>query len=189
MVAVRIPLRHLPETPTRLGVPMGHRLRGRVTGLLQHEARKLLLPLAALTLVSSLGTIAAPGLTGRPLLLVALSPRLGFLALAAPKVGLVPFLIVAGIRLCVADPFHFVLGRRHGGAALDKLIRWPWLRRLQVVASRSVPLLVFLRPNGTNLAIAGASRGRVLHIAVADVVGTIVYLVLVHQVGTSFIPG
>ena len=52
-----------------------------------------------------------------------------------------------------------------------------------------MPLLVFLRPNGTNLAIAGASRGSVSHIAVADVVGTLVYLVLVHQVGRSFLPG
>ena len=194
MAAVRIPVRHLPETATALTDHMRHigtlaaSLPAKATGLLRHEARKVLIPLAALTVVSTLGTMAAPGLTQRPLLLVALSPRLSFLALAAPKVGLVPFLAVAGIRLCLADPFHFVLGRRHGTKAIDKLIRWNWLRKAHDVASRSVPLLVFLRPNGTNLAIAGASRNRTLHIAAADIVGTLVYLLVVHQLGASFVP-
>jgi hypothetical protein len=154
------------------------------------------LPLAALTVVSSLGTVAAPGLRGQPLLLVALSPRLAFLTLAAPKTALLPFLLVAGIRLCLADPFHFVLGRRHGAAALERLERSDGrcrrvrgaLRAARSVACRCVPLLVFLRPNGTNLAIAGASRGRVLHVAVADVVGTLAYLLVVHQVGAAVLP-
>jgi hypothetical protein len=164
------------------------RIPRRVSALLRHEARKLLLPLAALTVVSSVGTMAAPGLTDRPLVLVALSPRLSFLALAAPKVGLLPFLVVAGLRLCVADPFHFVLGRRHGSAAVDRLTRNRWLSAIKAVATRSLPLLVFLRPNGTNLAIAGAGKGRTLHIAVADVVGTLVYLLLVHRVGAAVLP-
>jgi membrane protein DedA with SNARE-associated domain len=167
---------------------MGHRLRQKATALLRHEARRILIPLAVLTAISSVATVAAPGLAGRPLLLVALSPRLSFLALAAPKVGLAPFLAVAGVRLCLADPFHFVLGRRHGTKALDKLVRWDWLKRVQHAAAKSVPLLVFLRPNGTNLAIAGASRNNTLHIAVADVVGTLVYLLIVHQLGASFLP-
>ena len=194
MAAVRIPVRHRAVIGVGLTGHMVHTgrllasLPSRATALLRHEARKLLLPLAALTVVSTLGTMAAPGLTQRPLLLVALSPRLSFLALAAPKVGLVPFLAVAGIRLCLADPFHFVLGRRHGATAVDKLLRWRWLRTLHRAASKSVPLLVFLRPNGTNLAIAGASRNRPLHIAAADIVGTLVYLLVIHQLGTSFLP-
>ena len=198
MAAVRIPARHVGvtsigltghvrRTTTNLG-NAARALPAKAKQLARHEARKLLIPLAILTAVSSLGTLAAPGLTQRPLLLVALSPRLSFLALAAPKTALVPFLVVAGIRLCLADPFHFVLGRRHGTKAIDKLIRWNWLRRAHDTAAKSVPLLVFLRPNGTNLAIAGASRNRTLHIAAADVVGTLVYLVAVHQLGTSFVP-
>jgi hypothetical protein len=166
-------------------------MRHKVAGLLRHEARRLLLPLAALTAVSSLGTMAAPGLlsSGKPLLLVALSPRLSFLALAAPKVGLLPFLLVAGVRLCLADPFHFFLGRRHGAAAVDRVTnRWRWLAAATRVATRSVPLLVFLRPNGTNLAIAGASKHRALHIALADVVGTLAYLLVVHQLGAQVLP-
>jgi hypothetical protein len=165
------------------------RLRRSAATLLRHEARRLLLPLAALTLLSSLGTMAAPGLTHRPLLLVALSPRLAFLTMAAPKVGLLPFVAVGMFRLCLADPFHFVLGRRHGSAALDRIGGGRrWFRALRSVANRSVPLLVFLRPNGTNLAIAGASRSRAVQVAVADLVGTLVYLVAVHQVGHTLLP-
>ena len=197
MAAVRIPARHLPATsivltgrmrPRRIadaaaGVPR------KLAALARHEARKLLIPLAVLTAVSSLGTMAAPGLTEKPLLLVALSPRLSFLALAAPKVGLLPFLVVAGIRLCLADPFHFVLGRRHGSHAIAKLAeRNRLLRATHRVANKSVPLLVFLRPTGTNLAIAGASKGCAIQIAAADIVGTIVYLLLIHQLGASFVP-
>ena len=194
MVAVRIPARHPDATIVRL---TGHVRRigtavrsipHRLHALARHEARRILIPLAALTAVSTLGTLAAPGLTHQPLLLVALSPRLSFLALAAPKVGLVPFLVVAGIRLCLADPFHFVLGRRHGTGTVERLTRHRWLRKAHAVAGRSVPLLVFLRPNGTNLAIAGASRSHTIHVALADVVGTLVYLLAVHQLGTSFLP-
>jgi hypothetical protein len=170
--------------------PLHHRLRRRAIELATHEARRLLIPLAILTAISSLGTAAAPGLaTTKPLLLVALSPRLSFLAIAAPRTGLLPFLVVAGIRLCLADPFHFVLGRRHGSHTSPRLAdKNAILRATHKVASHSIPLLVFLRPNGTNLAIAGASKGRVAHIAAADVVGTVVYLLLIHQLGASFVP-
>lgn len=198
MAAVRIPARTRPAPTTVLADALADRLGAvaravrsipaKLTALARHEARRILIPLAVLTVISSLGTMAAPGLTEKPLLLVALSPRLSFLALAAPKVGLVPFLVVAGIRLCLADPFHFVLGRRHGSGAIDRLTRNRILGKVHAIAGKSVPLLVFLRPNGTNLAIAGASRGHTLHIAVADVVGTLVYLFLVHKLGTSFLP-
>ena len=191
MVAVRIPARHRPEIPVGVTGGVRHRLAGNVSALLRHEARKLLLPLAVLTLISSLGTMAAPGLIAgdQSLLLVALSPRLSFLAIAAPKVGLVPFLAVAGVRLCLADPFHFVLGRRHGSAAVERITgRFRWLARATAVARRSIPLLVFLRPNGTNLAIAGASRHSTLQVAAADIVGTLAYLVVIHQVGGHVIP-
>ena len=186
MVAVRIPV-----TAARPRIADAARsVPKKLTALARHEARRILIPLAALTAISSLGTMAAPGLAAdKPLLLVALSPRLSFLAIAAPKVGLLPFLVVAGIRLCLADPFHFVLGRRHGTHAITKLTtRSRTLTKVHAVAGRSVPLLVFLRPSGTNLAIAGASRNNTVHIAVADVVGTLVYLLLVHQLGTSFVP-
>ncbi|MDQ3106858.1 MAG: hypothetical protein M3Q68_03535, partial [Actinomycetota bacterium] len=89
---------------------------------------------------------------------------------------------------CLADPFHFVLGRRHGSGAVDRLTRHRWLATIKRHATRSIPLLVFLRPNGTNLALAGASRGRTLHVAIADVIGTLAYLLVVHRVGVHVLP-
>ena len=198
MVAVRFPARQHKGTSDRPTGPIANneartgRFRRKATDLLRHEARRLLLPLAALTAVSSLGTVAAPGLIagGQPLLLVALSPRLSFLAIAAPHTHLLPFLLVAGIRLCLADPFHFVLGRRHGTKAVDRLSnKHRFLAKATALATRSIPLLVFLRPNGTNLAIAGASTQRTLHVAVADIVGTVAYLLLIHRLGAQYVPG
>lgn len=160
--------------------------------IVRSDARRLLLPLAVLTILSTAGTAAAPSLAAnQPLVLVAMAPRLAFLTMASRKVGLAPFLAVGLVRLCLADPFHFALGRRHGTAAVDKLAaRAPgilgravaWVRTL---AGRCVPVLVFLRPNGTNLAIAGASTSRRLHVAVADVAGTVAYLLLVHTAGAA----
>ena len=215
MVAVRIPRRHRHDNLTCLSGTMRtglgtataalvglaallspRALRQRLTGLLRHEARRLLLPLAALTAVSSAGTLAAPGLLhhDQSLLLVALSPRLSFLAIAAPQTHLVPFLVVAGIRLCLADPFHFRLGQRHGAGAVHRLTgaRNRLVRRAATAATRCIPLLVFLRPNGTNLAIAGASgdtRAGARRVIVADAVGTLVYLVLIHRLGAHVVPG
>ena len=155
------------------------------------NARRLVVPLAVLTAISTAGTAAAPTLVAadQPLVLVALSPRLAFLTLAARDVSLVPFLAVGLVRLCLADPFHFALGRRHGAAAIDRIpgAVGRALVRMRSVAMRSVPVLVVLRPNGTNLAIAGAARSNRLHVAIADVVGTIAYLLLIRTAGSAFL--
>ncbi|HEX7166620.1 MAG TPA: hypothetical protein VF230_06545 [Acidimicrobiales bacterium] len=166
-------------------------LASRARRLLTHEARRLVVPLAVLTAISTAGTAAAPSLVAadQSLLLVALSPRLAFLTLAAKDASLVPFLVVGLLRLCVADPFHFALGKRHGATALDRIpgAVGRALVRVRAVAMRSVPVLVFLRPNGTNLAIAGAARSNRLHVAIADVVGTIAYLLAIRAAGSAFL--
>ncbi len=160
----------------------------RVKELVTHEARRLLLPLAVLTVISTAGTAAAPTLAhDQPLVLMALSPRFAFITLAARNTSFLPFLAVGLVRLCLADPFHFALGRRHGGRALDRLSRFAIVDRIRNVAGRGVPLLVFLRPNGTNLAIAGASQSSRLQIALADVAGTIAYLLLIRLAGTALL--
>ena len=160
-------------------------LHTKAKALLTHEARRLLLPLAALTLLSTAGTAAAPTLHNQPLVLMALSPRLAFVALAAKDAAFVPFLAVGLIRLCLADPFHFALGRRHGTRAFDRFARFKLLTKIRNMTRHGVPFLVFLRPNGTNLAIAGASPTNKLHVAVADVAGTLAYLLLIRLAGTA----
>lgn len=128
-------------------------------------------------------TVAAPVLVGTPLLLVGLSPRIPFLALAARDVGLAPFLAVTVPRMLLTDPVYFRLGRRCGRGALAALTgRWRHLARM---ASLSAPLLVLLRPVGRNLAVAGASPSPAWLVGVADVASTVAYLVVLHSVGAA----
>jgi hypothetical protein len=145
----------------------------------------LVLPLALLSLVSTAGTLAAPALRTCPLLLMALSPRLPFLALASLKVGLLPFVVVGTVRLCLADPFHFRIGRRlvspggSGGRFGARLIG----HRLARPASAAA---VILRPNGRHLALAGAVGLRASVVVALDLAGTLLYLVSLHRATALF---
>lgn len=146
----------------------------------------VVLPLVLLSLVSAGGTLAAPVLHGRnPLLLMALSPRLPFLLLAAPRVGFVPFVLIGTVRLCVADPFHFRIGRRlgwlrHGNGRLaTRLVGHRWARPATALA-------VVLRPNGRHLALAGAVGLPTWVVVALDVVGTVAYLAGLHGAGIFF---
>jgi hypothetical protein len=147
----------------------------------------VVLPLAILSLVSAGGTLAAPVLHGRnPLLLMALSPRLPFLVLAVPRVGLVPFVLIGTARLCLADPFHFRLGRRldwlrHGqGRLAPRLVGHRWARP-------AIAAAVVLRPNGRHLALAGAVGLRTWVVVALDVVGTVAYLACLHSAGAQLL--
>lgn len=146
----------------------------------------VVLPLAILSLVSAGGTLAAPVLQGRnPLLLMALSPRLPFLLLAVPHVGFVPFVVIGTVRLCLADPFHFRLGRRLGwlrhskGRLAPRLVGHRWARPATAAA-------VVLRPNGRHLALAGAVGLRTWVVIALDVSGTVLYLAGLHGAGAFF---
>lgn len=75
------------------------------------------LPLALLSAASLVGTLLAPRLlAANPLLLVALSPRAAYLAVAAGRVPLGAYLVVGLARMLAADPFNFALGSGVGPA-------------------------------------------------------------------------
>jgi|GEM_PF-3890647 len=145
-------------------------------------------PLVVLTGASVVGNLLAPGLlTAHPLLLVALAPRTPFLAAAAGSVPFAAFVGVAGVRLCAADPWHFLLGRLHGeraAAALDRLHR---TRRPALVAlwDRLGLVLVAVWPTGKVLLLAGASRLPHRRVAVAAVTGTLAQVVLLYVAGRA----
>lgn len=139
-----------------------------------------MLPLAILSLVSAVGTLAAPVLQHRnPLLLMALSPRVPFLLLAVPYVGFVPFVAIGTLRLCLADPFHFQLGRRlgscrvRGGRLTQRFVGHRWARPATAAA-------VVLRPNGRHLALAGAVGLRPSVVVALDLGSTVLYLAGLH---------
>lgn len=145
-------------------------------------AHHLVVPLLVLSALSAAGTLASPWLLrGSPVLLMVLSPRLPFLALAAPKVGVIPFVVMGTARLCLGDPFHFLIGRRLGtrpgaGSRVPGLARLMGHARTRWVVAGAV----LVRPIGRHVALAGASGVPSGVVVGLDIAGTLVYLVGVH---------
>lgn len=162
-------------------------VRRRLVRRFGHLDRRDVWPLATLTAASFVGTALAPVLQGDGLLIAMLSPRLVFLGLAAHQVPSVPFVILATLRLCIADPFHYRIGRAHGPAVLGSL---GWLGRLLLrLGSRSwvVAAAVTLRPVGRHLMWAGTRRLNWLLVGVLDVLSTVLYCIAV-KTGVDLLP-
>ncbi len=165
---------------------------GFVAAWLRNEAQAYEAPIAAVSLVSARGTIAAPALAGTPLLLVVLAPRLPFLLLAADRVPGSLLLMVATARLCVTDIHYFTLGRRWGPAAAERLRRLrsrrrlpAWRRPAWLPARAGAVLAIVVRPIGRHLALAGAGGVSPCAIAIADVAGTVAYVAAVLWLGDT----
>jgi hypothetical protein len=159
---------------------------------LRNEAQAYAAPIVAVTLISALGTVAAPALTGNPLLLVALTPRLPFLLLASHQVPPLLLLVVATARLCVTDVHYFALGRRWGPAATERFqrlrSRWripTWRRPSWLPARATAIVAVLIRPVGRHVALAGAGGASPIAVAIADVSGTMAYVVGVVWIGDT----
>jgi hypothetical protein len=161
----------------------------RLRSVAHHPARRHVLALSTLSAVSALGTVGSPFLVDAPLVLVGLSPRLAFLTIAARHAPLLPFLAVGTLRLALADPVHYDLGRRYGDAAFTRLPRRveAWVRRTGQWQRPVCAAAVLLRPNGMYLTWAGAQglSGRV--VVALDVTGTLVFLVALHT-GVGALP-
>jgi hypothetical protein len=149
--------------------------------LAAREHRRLTLPLAAISIVSTLATAASPWLARWPLVLAMLSPRVPFLALAAVGTPLPVFLVLGTARLCIADPFHYLLGRRLAKAGLAR-VRAPGrlARRIERCSTPGSFLAIVLRPIGRHLFAAGMTRARPVPVALADIASTIAFLVALY---------
>jgi hypothetical protein len=134
---------------------------------------------ALLSAVSALGTALTPALLAFPMVLVAFTPRLPFLVLAATTANPVLFFGIAVPRMLVADPIHITLGRRYGGRFVP--------RRAQRVMDRLGLVGVALRPTSKVLAAAGACRLRTSRVLLADVAGTLGLLATIYVGATSVI--
>jgi hypothetical protein len=163
--------------------------RSRLLGLLNHEARRYLLPIAALSAVSAVGTLAVPWLRAAPLLLVALSPRLPFLVMASASCPGPLLFAVATARLCAADVHHYKLGRLYGVEALAKLPLVGRLApRMEGAAGRTAAVVaVLVRPIGRHLVLAGTTTVSGRWVAAADVAATAAYVLAVQGVGATFL--
>jgi hypothetical protein len=147
------------------------------------DTRRDVGPILVLTVVSFVGTAAAPLLVANPLVLVALSPRMVFLLLAADRSPAWVFVLVATVRMCLADPFHYRLGRRQGPLVLERVHRFG--RRLPSPIGRLVHrcvaagdghlalAAVAVRPVGRHVMWAGARAVCPRRVAAADVTSTV----------------
>lgn len=147
------------------------------------------------SVVGWVGTGLAPMLTGQPFLLMLLSPRALFVALASNSVPLVPFVLLGTLRLSVTDASYYVIGRRlpsevrpsapvaRGGVIGlarslarkgDRLCRWFCAR------PRLAGAFLFLRPNGKYLGLAGAYGVNSLVAGLSATLGTATFLAAIH---------
>ena len=141
-------------------------------------------PLIGLTVLAWVSVALSPWLLAYPLLLIALNPRMVFLLLVAPKVGLLEFTLVASLRLCIADPFSYMLGVRYGGKVRERIERSrlrQWLVKATSMEKSACMVAVWIRPSQTVLAWAGSLRLAPKYVAIADVVTTVAYVILIHR--------
>lgn len=175
--------------------------------------RRLLSPLATWTrrlglhglwitlwaVTSGLATLWSPALLDHPVFLMMLAPRAAFVVLAAPHIGFLPFVALGTARLAITDASWFIVGRRFpdrtGRPTLLSRIRWTrwtmwvtgrlcrWICSTGLVAAT----VLFFRPNGRYLGIAGANGVDSRLAGASSILGTMIYLVAVHVgVGTFF---
>jgi membrane protein DedA with SNARE-associated domain len=149
-------------------------------------------PMAVLTILSWVGDALAPTLVNdAPLLLIAFNPRLRNLILASPEVTVVPFTVVAVVRLVISDPVFFWFGRRYG----DVAIRWMenrlgngaivvlWLER---AFKKAAHVMVAVLPNTWICLLAGTTRMRLWVFALLNIGGTCVRIALVRVLGDAY---
>lgn len=164
----------------------------------RRRRRHLILLLTPLSLAVVAGYVAAaltPTLLqedgGHPLWLVALDARNRNLILTAEAVDAIPFYLVAVGRLLAVDPFTYLLGRRYG----DTGLRWveerfaslkPTVDVLERVFRRAGWLAVAIAPGAVVCTLAGAAGMAVPAFLVANVVGTLVRIYLLREIGFAF---
>lgn len=141
--------------------------------------------IGAWSVVSLAGTFATPLLLHRPILLLLLAPRTLAVVLAAQQLSLVELVVLGTVRLSVADPSYFILGRRFSQIPARVPRRCGPMRRLVLwlfsLIERSPGLaaaVIFVRPSGRYLAVAGAKGMSAIHAGIAAVTGTVAYLTL-----------
>ena len=137
-------------------------------------------PIIVIFVVGTIGNMIHPTLlVNAPLLLVAMEPRFRYMLLVAPRVELLPFMVVVLIRRLFADPFLFALGRMYG----DSGVRWMerqlqdtigWVRKVERGFGKAAWIFVLLWPGLVVCTLAGATGMSFATFIVLNVVGTVV---------------
>ena len=136
-------------------------------------------PIIVIFAVGTIGNMIHPTLlVNAPLLLVAMEPRFRYMLLVAPRVELLPFMVIVLVRRLFADPFLFALGRLYG----DSGVRWMerqlqdtigWVRKIERGFGKAAWIFVLLWPGLVVCTLAGATGMRFATFIVLNVVGTV----------------
>lgn len=153
--------------------------------------------IVCLVVATNVGNALWAKFTGRwdmPLALLGLNSANRYLLLTTPITPLVPFVVVATVRLLVPDPLFYLLGYLYRGKALH------WARRVfpgmdplfdQFESDaggfrRILDVLVVVAPNNPVCLLAGVAAMPVRRFVALNVVGTIGRVLLMRALGTAF---
>lgn len=149
--------------------------------------------IGALTVVATAGDVLSPVLLERcPPVLILLTPRTAFLVAVAHEMPFPLFLTVAVVRLCAADPLHFMLGRSAGPTVrrfgIVRRLAAGATRRLRLPASSSPLWLaaVVASPTAKTMLVAGATGLPRRGVAVANLAGTVARVLGIWAAGRAF---
>lgn len=161
-----------------------------------HPSRRRLalvgVPIVGLIILSNVGDALAPQLVNsHPLQLLAMNARNRTLILVTNNLDAPSYYLVGTLRLLLADPLFFLLGRWYG----DTAIRWmeertasfgQMLRQMERWFAKAAYPVVFIAPNQYICLFAGAAGMSVTGFLLANVTGTIVRLYLIRRLGEAF---
>ncbi|MCA9647903.1 MAG: VTT domain-containing protein [Polyangiaceae bacterium] len=151
----------------------------------------LLFGMVALGVVATTGAALTPSLLAhQPLLLIAMNPSIPHLITVAPATEWSAFIGVAVLRLMLADPLYFAMGRWFGVDGVQwaerRAGRWSaYSRLLEGAFSRWGSLLVFLSPYGIVCLLAGASGMSLKRFWGLNFLGTLSLVLVLRGFGKS----
>jgi membrane protein DedA with SNARE-associated domain len=150
------------------------------------------IPIVGLIILSNVGDALAPDLVNsHPLRLLAMNARNRNLILVTNNLDAPSYYIVGTMRLLLADPLFFLLGRWYG----DTAIRWmeartktfgQLMRQMEGWFSKAAYPVVFFAPNQYICLFAGAAGMSVAGFLLTNISGTIVRLYLIRRLGETF---
>lgn len=154
----------------------------------------LVVPIIVLFVVGTVANMIHPTLlVNHPLLLVGLEPRFRYMLLVAPRVDLLPFMVIVLARRLFADPFLYALGRLYG----DSGVRWMerqlqdtigWVRKVERGFGKAAWLFVLLWPGLLVCTLAGATGMSFSAFIILNIIGTVATTYLCYA-ASDFVSG
>ena len=151
----------------------------------------LLFGMVALGALATTGAALTPSLLARqPLLLIAMNPSIPHLITVAPATEWSAFIAIGVLRLMLADPLYFAMGRWFGVDGVQwaerRAGRWSaYSRMLEGAFSRWGSVLVFLSPYGIVCLLAGASGMSLRRFWGLNFLGTLSLVLVLRAFGKS----